>query len=272
MGMNSNEQGLFVGDAYGEPVKGAAWGLQCFAAQNREDRSSVSKIPYHGGPCIFKVSKPGCAHHGSNEEEKLRLGCFRPAKDTDDPLKLVEKAGALWKEINKKACKNTGADIIKKDRGYVQVGGPVLMDESSAILEKEWKEGQCKPSAIAFAMPYEVGFVMDFEVDQDNVPMGCAELDEPWVSEKYARHGRTQNKIMLDGSHQDNDQFHSGLICPRPDHAVHVDTFASSNTVWQKTFFRAWQKVVSNGYDESELIEADPEGNFIIHDSDPRLN
>ena len=271
MGMSSNEKGFFIGDAYGEPVKGAAWGLQCFAAQKREDRSSVSKNPYHGGPCVFKVSPPGCAHHGSNEDDKLRLGCFRPAKDSDNPSKLVEKEGAFWREINKKTCKNTGADIIKRGHGFAQVGGPPLMNESEADLEKEVMEGQCKPSATAFAMPYEVGFVLDFDVDADNVPTGCAELDDPWISNKYDRHGRTKNKIMLDGSHDENDEFHSNLMCPRPDHAVHVDDFASSNSAWQQTFFRAWQKVVSNGYDDSELTIADPEGDLIIHNSDPRL-
>ena len=271
MGMNANEKGFFIGDALGNPVRGAAWGMICFAAQNRENRTSVDKNAYHGGPCHFKASKPGCAHHGDKEADKLRLPCFRPARDSDDPGKLVEKEGEFWKEINKKPCKNTGADIIKKDHGYVQVGGPPLLDESTANFEDEVTEGECKTSAIAFAMPYEVGFVMDFEVDEDNIPTGCAELDEPWISEKYMRHGHTKSKIMLDGYHQTTDAFHSNLICPRPEHALHVDTFAASNDDWQRTFFQAFQKIQSNGYAQEELTIADSAGDLIIRDYDPRL-
>ena len=269
--MNANEKGFFIGDALGNPVRGAAWGMICFAAQNRENRTSVAKNAYHGGPCHFKVSQAGCAHHGDNEDDKLRLPCFRPARESDNPSRLIEKEGATWVEINKKLCKNTGADIIKKDQGYVQVGGPALRDESSAdFADESARGGVCSTSAIAFAMPYEVGFVMDFDVDEDNVPMACAELDDPWVSEKYMRHGHTKSKIMLDGYHEANDEFHSNLICPRPEHAAHVDTFAANNDDWQRTFFRAFQKIQSNGYDADELTIADPVGNLIIHDFDPR--
>ena len=34
----------------------------------------------------------------------------------------------------------------------------------------------------AFAMPFEVGFVIDFDIDEELIPKGCGQLDEKWCN------------------------------------------------------------------------------------------
>ena len=33
-----------------------------------------------------------------------------------------------------------------------------------------------------FAMPFEVGFVIDFDIDEELIPKGCGQLDEKWCN------------------------------------------------------------------------------------------
>ena len=42
-----------------------------------------------------------------------------------------------------------------------------------------------------------------------------------------------------------------------------VEKFAEDHDDWQKTFFDGWEKMQKNGYDESELQDAPPNGNLL---------
>ena len=131
----------------------------------------------------------GCASQ-TDDTKVLRQPCFRLVspdknvkanklkeieyKDSDGNIKIQR-----FEMINRKACKKTDAKVVRRDgkRGWVQIGGP-------PITSQEQKK-QCKPSAISFAMPYEVGLAMKFTVDEDNIPGGCAQLDSPWKSKRW---------------------------------------------------------------------------------------
>ena len=56
-----------------------------------------------------------------------------------------------------------------------QRGGPLRYQDNS-------KEKPCMSQHQAFAMPYEVGFVIDFEIDEELIPKGCGQLDEKWCN------------------------------------------------------------------------------------------
>ena len=249
---NGGEDGLMVGDINGDPVQGGGWILSCRSAQNRTDTSSKEKNPYHGGPCHFRPTRSGCAKHADKDFEK-RKKCFTTVEneeDADPELGMV--GGKYWRRRGGKKCEQSNAKLVEREgkRGVFQVGGPLLKDYKA----------ECKNSFKAFAMPYEVGFVLDFKVDEDNLPKDCAQLNEPWDSKKWYRKAYPIPHYMFATSQSKADE---PLACGRPAHAVHVDTFAEDGIEWQKTFFTAWEKILQNGY--SDLVEADSEGNLKIH-------
>ena len=110
-------------------------------------------------------------------------------------------------------------------------------------------------------MPYEVGFVLDFKVDEDNMPMGCAQLDDDWDSKRWYREAYPIPAHMFASSKVPEEE---NMSCGRPAHAIHVDTFAEDGHEWQKTFFTAWEKILKNGY--SDLVEGPEEGHLKIQD------
>ena len=59
------------------------------------------------------------------------------------------------------------AELVERNGRLVQVGGPP-------------QTHVCTGRGGGFAMPYEVGFVIDFETI-DNIPRGCGNLDGPWI-------------------------------------------------------------------------------------------
>ena len=244
------EDGLMVGDANGNPVEGGGWILSCRAAMNRTEGSSRERIPYHGGPCHFRPTKVGCAKQADPDME-LRKTCFKGTDDEDEAD--LEVGGKLWKRVGGHRCKKSDARLVEREgkRGVFQIGGPPLDEHIQ----------ECKTSFKAFAMPYEVGFVLDFKVDDDNIPMGCAQLNEDWDSKKWFREASPIPAHMFASSKVPEEDH---MSCGRPAHAVHVDTFAEDGHLWQKTFFTAWEKILKNGY--TNLEEAPAEGHLKIQD------
>ena len=139
---------------------------------------------------IFDViSLIGCASQ-TDSRKALRQQCFRLISDdkvvNEKHLKVVEYTDSegnvksqRFELMNRKARKNTGADVVHRPgkRGWFQTGGPPI--------DRNEQMAQCKASAISFAMPFEVGLAMDFTVDEDNIPGGCGQLDNPWHSERW---------------------------------------------------------------------------------------
>ena len=46
----------------------------------------------------------------------------------------------------------------------------------------------------AFAMPFEVGFVIDFDIDDELIPKGCGQLDEKWCN-NFSEPGCSEGKV-----------------------------------------------------------------------------
>ena len=91
---------------------------------------------------------------------------------------------------------------------------------------------------LQFALPYEVSFVYNFTVNEDNYPGGCHPFEESMVN--------IWNRPL-------EDQY---VKCPRTDFAPEEKTtsqimmdFALDNNWWQQIFLEAWQKMQANGYD-----------------------
>ena len=59
------------------------------------------------------------------------------------------------------------AELVEKNGFVYQIGGPPQL-----------KSKLCK-TGLVFAMPYEVGFVLNFTLE-DNYPRGCGPLDGNW--------------------------------------------------------------------------------------------
>ena len=56
-----------------------------------------------------------------------------------------------------------------------QKGGPLRYQDDS-------KDKPCMNQHQTFAMPFEVGFVIDFDIDDELIPKGCGQLDEKWCN------------------------------------------------------------------------------------------
>ena len=123
---------------------------------NRTEGSSRARIPYHGGPCHFRPTKVGCAKQADPDME-LRKTCFKGTDDEDEAD--LEVGGKLWKRVGGHRCKKSDARLVEREgkRGFFQIGGPPLDEHLQ----------ECKTSFKAFAMPYEVGFVLDFKGFRD---------------------------------------------------------------------------------------------------------
>ena len=92
-----------------------------------------------------------------------------------------------------------------------------------------------------FAFPYEVSFVYNFTVNEENYPVtpgGCSPFDKSldgiWLrppEEKYLRCGRND--------YAPEEKSTSQIVMD----------FALDNEMWARTFLETWQKMQANGYD-----------------------
>ena len=92
-----------------------------------------------------------------------------------------------------------------------------------------------------FAFPYEVSFVYNFTVNEENYPVtpgGCSPFDKSldgiWLrppEEKYLRCGRSD--------YAPEEKSTSQIVMD----------FALDNEMWARTFLETWQKMQANGYD-----------------------
>ena len=228
-----------------------AWQLQCSAGVKLPETLKGDDIRglFHGGPCHFKLSAPGCSPN-DDPDKLLRKECFKP---TDDPALAyyTDHMGIMWRRKGG-SCKNAELIEGKDGRGVIQVGGPPITD---AELDENCNSTLSKP----FAFPYEVGMVMDFDVDveYDNIPNGCGNLDKPWHSNEYERKGHPlPYSTFLDVSSKENS-------CGKNNKYGTYDAvrrFAADNWEWQETFYTAFEKILTNGYES--LQDSGPAGNL----------
>ena len=52
----------------------------------------------------------------------------------------------------------------------------------------------CMNQHQTFAMPFEVGFVIDFDIDEELIPKGCGQLDEKWCN-NWSEPGCSNGKV-----------------------------------------------------------------------------
>ena len=100
----------------------------------------------------------------ANSDLQLRKTCFDKNHDR-----------LLWTP----GCET--ANLVERNGRLVQVGGPPMDACNVGELGR-----------MGFAMPYEVGFVIDLDTI-DNIPRGCGNLDGPWIKQ-YAKPACAQKK------------------------------------------------------------------------------
>ena len=206
----------------------------------------------------------------NNVEDLLYvLGCALP---TDSDLQMRQRcfvkkpgsSGTTLSEFDKKALKGCEmAELISKDGFLYQKGGPPMSQDEA-----------CKTSIIPFAMPYELGFVLNFTME-NYYPRGCGPLDGAW---RLTGQGPDCNSKQCQGIPKSNRMYigspgYNGSPPCGPNKfklegedetsAEIVTKFADSHNEWQKSFFDAWEKMQLNGYIKEDLTES-PENGYLL--------
>merc|ERR1719250_51845 len=246
------ELGYFIGDKEGNPVDGTAFIITCKAAWN--DTESGAEKRKYGGPCQFRPTHPGCSIP-TESDLQMRQACFK--KKAEDGATLTD-----FVKNDLEGCEK--AELMEKDGFFYQKGGPAMSQDES-----------CKHMVLGFVLPYELGFVLNFTVE-NNFPRGCGALDGAWrltgqkpdCNSQYCKGHPKSNRLYIgspgyDGSPPcgantfklDNEEESSAEI---------VAKFAGSNDEWSKSFFDAWEKMQMNGYNKVDLVESPENGQLQI--------
>jgi len=251
-GAGYGELGYFIGDKEGNPVGGTAFIITCKAAWN--DTESGAEKRKYGGPCQFRPTHPGCSIP-TGSDLQMRQACFK--KIAEDGVTLTD-----FVKNDLEGCEK--AELMEKDGFFYQKGGPAMSQDES-----------CKNMILGFVLPYELGFVLNFTVE-NNFPRGCGPLDGAWrltgqkpdCNSPYCKGHPKSNRLYIgspgyDGSPPcgantfklDNEEESSAEI---------VAKFADSNDEWSKSFFDAWEKMQMNGYNKVDLVESPENGQLQI--------
>ena len=95
-----------------------------------------------------------------------------------------------------------------------------------------------------FIMPFEMGLIKDFHVDnKTNLPYGCG----------------IDLKVPVEDWNIGNHRMDSCPVTYAPEGETLpdiVELFAENHDIWQDTFFEAWEKLQVNGYSKTDLTEA----------------
>ena len=152
------------------------------------------------------------------------------------------------------------SELVEKDGFLFQKGGPPMNQDRAC------KDGW------TFAMPYEVGFVLNFTVI-DNYPRGCGPLDGDWRfkfgrpnCQKYCGNDIARPNKMYIGSpgYDGSPPCGPNTYAPEGETSANiVAKFADDHDLWSKTFFNAWEKMQLNGYITKDLDESPSNGNLL---------
>ena len=185
----------------------------------------------------------------------MRQACFK---------KIAEDGATLTDFVKNDLEGCEKAELMEKDGFFYQKGGPAMSQDES-----------CKHKVLGFVLPYELGFVLNFTVE-NNFPRGCGPLDGAWrltgmkpdCNSPYCKGHPKSNRLYIgspgyDGSPPcgantfklDNEEESSAEI---------VAKFADSNDEWSKSFFDAWEKMQMNGYNKVDLVESPENGQLQI--------
>jgi len=246
-GEGYGEMGYFLGDKEGKPVGGTAFAITCKALWN--DTESGAEKRKYGGPCHFRPTHPGCSIP-SESYLQMRQECFKQKAD---------ESGFDRNDL--KGCET--AELVEKDGFLIQKGGPAKSQDES-----------CRHSIIPFVMPYELGFVLNFTVE-NNFPRGCGPLDGAWrltgmkpdCNSPFCKGHPKSNRLYIgspgyDGSPPCGPNTFK-LQGEEETSAEIVAKFAESNDEWSKSFFDAWEKMQLNGYKKEDLTEAPENGQLL---------
>ena len=97
------------------------------------------------------------------------------------------------------------------------------------------------------ALPTDVGLYLDFNVTEDGTPFGCPGFPEGF--DRFNIPGCDVNKI-------------EEPLGSKPLHQI-VEEYAHDVNVWIADFIPTMEKMMSNGYDDGELIDSGYDYNLI---------
>merc|ERR1711936_779602 len=211
------EKGVLLGDKFGRPLNRDIQGDFTLHTNNWWNTSFQDSGPWFFRPMTVNADK------SFNPDLLPRLACFSWNNGTGK----FDKANT-WNP----GCKEA---TINEETG-VQTGGP------------HYTSDLVGPSSYSFTfyLPYEMSFVMDFTVDEENHPRGCNIPDVypecDWGTDPHCEYnalpikcGRTNFK--LPGESQSSADI--------------VEEFGDNQQVWAKEFLEGWQMIQKNGYDNT---------------------
>ena len=177
----------------------------------------------------------------------MREQCFTPEAD-----------GTGYSKKSLQGCDTS--ELVEKDGFLFQKGGPPMNQDK--VCGGGW----------TFAMPYEVGFVLNFTVI-DNYPRGCGPLDGDWRfksgkpnCQPYCEDDIARPNKMYIGSpgYDGSPPCGPNTYAPEGEASANiVAKFADDHDLWSETFFDAWEKMQLNGYITEDLAESPSNGNLL---------
>ena len=141
LAVGGNGWGVLAGDKFGRPLNRDVQGNFCLHTNNWWNTSLEDSGPWYFRPMTH--NSPA----SYDEDLRPRRPCFRWNYTTEMYDRMSAPPGCLSEEVT-----------IDEETG-VQFGGPATTNKESYSL--------------TFYFPYEMNFVMDFTVDEENHPRGC---------------------------------------------------------------------------------------------------
>jgi len=221
------EKGVLLGDKFGRPLNRDIQGDFTLHTNNWWNTSFQDSGPWFFRPMTVNADK------SFNPDLLPRLACFSWNNGTGK----FDKANT-WNP----GCKEA---TINEETG-VQTGGP------------HYTSDLVGPSSYSFTfyLPYEVSFVMNFTVDEENHPRGCNIPDVypecEWGTDPNCEYNKLKIKCGRTNFKLPGESQSSADI---------VEEFGDNHGAWAKEFLEGWQMIQKNGYDNT--LKDGPESSWL---------
>jgi len=220
LAVGGNGWGVLAGDKFGRPLNRDVQGNFVLHTNNWWNTSLEDSGPWYFRPMTHN------SPDWYDEDLRPRRPCFRWNYTTEMYDRMSAPPGCLSEQVT-----------IDEQTG-VQFGGPATTNKESYSL--------------TFYFPYEMNFVMDFTVDEENHPRGCNIPDVypecAWGHEPHCPYSELPINCPRNNFKLPGESMSSADI---------VDEFAYSHQTWAVEFLEGWQMIQKSGYGES--LEDGPE-------------
>jgi len=228
LAVNDHGQGVLAGDAYGRPLSRDIQGnfqISCYEWWNTTAEDS--------GPFFFRPMTFNAPPNVYPDEDLFpRIPCFKWDYDLEDYVREQEPVQCLDEGVT-----------IDKETG-VQLGGPP---------HHNWQSW-----SFTFFLTYEMNFMKEFTVDEENHPRGCnfPKVYPGWDTPETADIAREVGRIPINCTRATYK-----LPGESKTSADIVESFADDHELWTKEFLDGWEVIQKNGYGDS--LQSSPKSGWL---------